>query len=299
MLGYNSNDQFNDNITVTSTGTGGIYLGWTSGTGTPTLAAGKTILVGAAGFSAGYLYLNTFTQLGSANMNLSFTGTNTYVAFARSTVIGGNLTTNSPDIFFNGATFNGTVNTTKSGAGNDYSSGGNIFQDSSAFTVTGTGYIALGNGTADTWNSPVAFNNSSSTLIGVAWNSTGNMFNGNIAVTSTGSSTGVQFCGGNSTATATLAAGDTLSIGSAGFSSGTLLLRQFTQLGSAPTNLSLTGGTTLLQVGPSSAFGGDFTVVSPRILLQGGVFSDTHRSLTKEPVLPVNGHLAGIPLILR
>jgi hypothetical protein len=275
MLGYNSNDQFNGNITVTSTGTGGIYLGWTSGTGTPTLAAGNTIQVGPAGFSTGFLYLNTFTQLGNANINLSFTGTNTYLAIARSSVIGGSLTTNTPDIYFNGGTFNGNVNATKTSANNDYSSGGNIFQDSATYNVTGAGYMALGNGTADTWNGPAIFNSTGSAYVAPAWNSAGNMFNGNIVVTSTGSSAGVQFCLGNGASTATLAAGDTLEIGSAGFSSGTLQLRQFTQLGSAPTNLSLTGATTLLQTGPSSAFGGDFTVVSPRILLNGTVFTDT------------------------
>jgi hypothetical protein len=275
MLGYNSNDQFNDNISLTSSGAGGIYLGWTSGTGTPTLAAGKTIQVGPAGFSAGFLYLNTFTQLGNANMNLTFTGTNTYFAIARSSVIGGALTLSTPDLYFNGATLNGTLNATKSGAGNDYSTGGNTFQGSATFNATGTGNIVLANNTADIWNNTASFNNSGASVIAVAWSSAGNMFNGNITVSSTGLATGVQFCGGNATATATLASGDSIAIGSAGFSSGTLLLRQFTQLGNTSTSLSLTGPTTLVQVGPSSAFGGDFTVISPRILLNGAVFSDT------------------------
>jgi len=279
MLGYNSNDLFNDNITVTSTGSGGIYLGWNGGTGTPTLAAGKTIQVGGAGFSAGFLTLNTFTQLGNAAINLAFTGANTYVDFARSSVIGGNLTTNTPDVYFNGCTFNGTVTTTKTGAGSDASSGGNIFQASTSITNSGTGYIILGNGTADTWNSDVTFNSTGSSYIAAGWNSAGNMFNGNITCTSTGTSTGVQFCN-NAASTATLSAGNTLQIGAGGFSSGTLLLRQFTQLGASPINLTLTGATTVIQIGASSAFGGNFTVVSPRILLQGAVFSGA-TTLTK------------------
>ena len=280
MLGYNSNDLFKDNITVTSTGTGGIYLGWGSGTGTPTLAAGKTILVGSAGFSAGFLYLNTFTQQGNAAINLSFTGSNTYLAFARNSVIGGNLTTSTPDIYFNGCTFNGTVNVTKTGAGNDGSVGGDIFQDSTTINLTGAGYMTLGNTTADTWNNYALFNEAGSSAIGLAWGSAGNTFNGNIAVSSTGSAAGVEFCGGNSGATATLASGYSILTGPAGFSSGMLSLRQFTQLGTTPTNITLTGATTLLQVGPSSTLGGNFTVVSPRILLQTSVFSDSV-SLTK------------------
>jgi hypothetical protein len=280
MLGYNSNDLFNDNITVTSTGTSGIYLGWTGGTGTPTLAAGKTILVGSAGFSAGFLFLNTFAQQGIAAMNLSFTGSNTYLAFARNSVIGGNLTTNTPDIYFNGCTFNGDVNATKTGTSNDGCIGGNIFQDSTIINITGTGNITLGNSTADTWNNYVSFNSSGSSVLGVAWGSAGNTFNGNIAVSSIGSSTGVQFCGGNTTATATLASGYAILNGPAGFSSGTLQLRQFTQSGSASTNLTLTGATTILQMGPSSAIGGNFTVVSPRFQLLTTVYSDSV-SLTK------------------
>ncbi len=274
MLGYNSNDLFNDNITVNSTGSGGIYLGWTAGTGTPTLAAGKTIQVGT-GFSAGFLYLNTFTQLGNAPINLSFTGASTYLAIARGSVLGGNLTANTPDIYFNGGTFNGTVNATKFGANSDYGSGGNIFQASSTFTTTGSGNLGFGNGNPDIWNGPASFNSNGSGYIGPAWNSVGNQFNGNLLVSSTGSSAGIYFCNASATTTATLAAGDTLEIGAGGFSSGNLQLRQFTQLGTAPTNLTLTGATTVMVAGPSSSFASDFTVTSPRILLNGVTFNDT------------------------
>ncbi|HXO77873.1 MAG TPA: hypothetical protein VN824_21610, partial [Puia sp.] len=274
MLGYNSNDLFNDNIIVTASGKGGIYLGWTGGTGTPTMAAGKTILVGSTGFSAGFLYLNTFTQLGNAAMNLNFTGTNTNLVFARGSVIGGDMTSNTPDIYFNGSQFGGQVNATKTGSGTDYSVGGNTFQGVTAFTNTGTGTLILGNNNADTLNSDVTYNSNSSGTgyIGTGWNSAGNIFNGNITVSSGGTSGGVFFCQ-NTGASATLAAGKTIQIGPGGFSSGTLLLRQLTQLGNAPINLTLTGANTLLQVGPSSAIGGDLTAISPRILLNGSVYS--------------------------
>jgi hypothetical protein len=275
MLGYNSNDQFNGTITINSTGSGGIYLGWTSGTGTPTLAAGKTIQVGTGGFSAGYLYLNTFTELGNAPINLTFTGTNTYLAVARNSVIGGTLTSSTPDVYFNGGTFNGAVYATKTGANTDYNSGGNTFQDSATFTVTGSGSLALGNGNPDIWNAPAIFNANGTANISPAYNSVGNQFNGNLVVSSTGSSTGIFFCSGSATTTATLAAGDTLEIGAGGFSSGNLQLRQFTQLGTAPINLTLTGATTVLTAGPTSSFASDFTLTSPRILLNGAVFNDT------------------------
>jgi hypothetical protein len=275
MLGYNTSDQFNDNITVNCTGSGGIYLGNNGNTATPTLAAGKTIQVGAGGFSAGFLYLNAFTQLGNAPINLSFTGTTTYLAIAKGSVIGGNLTSNTPDVYFNGGTFNGTVNATKFGTNSDYGSGGNTFQAAATFTTTGSGSLGFGNGNPDIWNGPVTFNSTGSGYIAPAWNSVGNQFNNSLIVSSTGSSAGIIFCNGTTTSTATLGVGDTLEIGPGGFTSGNLQLRQFTQLGTVPTNLTLTGATTVILAGPSSSFASDFTVTSPRILLQGATFNDT------------------------
>jgi type IX secretion system substrate protein len=274
LLSYNSNDQFNDSIIVTSTGTGGIGLGWNSGTGTPTLASGKSVFVGATGFSAGYLRFGTFTQLGSAPINLNFTGIAAIIYFDNHSVFGGNVTTSSPDVYFDGCTFSGTVNATKTGAGNDASSGGNTFQQASTFNNTGAGYLLLGNGTADIWNAASTFNNSGSNVTYVAYNSAGNMFNGNITVTNTGSATGIQFCAA-AASTATLSAGNTIQIGAAGYNTGYLDLYRFTQLGSAAINLTFTGAATVIQVGPSSAIGGNFTVVSPRILLNGAVYSDS------------------------
>jgi len=275
MLGYNSNDQFNDNITVTSSGTGGIYLGWTSGTGTPTLAAGKTISVGAAGFNSGFLSLNTFTQLGSTAMNLAFTGTNTSITFANKSIIGGNLVVSSPDIYFNGCTFNGSVDATKTGATGDYNQGGNIFNGLCSITNNSAGYMVLGSTNPDICNNDITFTNNGSESILPAYSSAGNQFNGNILVNTTGSAQGIYFCGGNSTATATLAAGKTIQAGAAGLNAGYLILRQFTQLGNTPVNLTLNSTATTLQFGPGSAIGGNLTSSSPGLLFNGCTFSGT------------------------
>jgi len=276
MLGYNSNDLFNGNITVTSTGTGGINLGYSSGTGTPTLVSGSTILVGSAGFSAGFLSFGAFTQLGNAAMNLTFTGASTSLTFAFNSVIGGNLTANVPDVYFNGSTFNGMVNCTKTGGNNDAGSGGNTFQSTSNFTNTGAGYLMFGNGTADKWNGDVTFTNSGAERILPCWNSAGNQFNGNVIVSNIGSGVGIEFCGGSTASTCTLAATKNIQIAPAtGYNTGYLHLYRFTQLGTASSNLTLTGAATVITIGPSAAIGGNFTVVSPRILLNGAVYSDT------------------------
>jgi hypothetical protein len=275
MLGYNSNDLFYDNITVTSTGTGGIYLGWTSGTGTPTLAAGKTILVGAAGFSTGFLYLNTFTQLGNAPMTLNFTGASTALYFARSSVIGGNLTSSIPDIYLNGCTFNGTTTITKTGAGSDNSSGGNIFGGASSITNSGAGYLVLGNNNPDTWNGDVTFTDNGTERLLPCWGSTGNQFNGNINLNTTGGAQGIYFCGGNGSATAIQAAGGGIQAGAGGLNAGYLILKQFTQLGNAPVNLTLTSPATYLQYGPATVLGGNTTSTSPTLYLNGCTFNGT------------------------
>ncbi len=271
MLGYNSNDLFNDNITVSCTGSGGIYLGWTSGTGTPTLAAGKTIAVGGAGFSAGFLYLNTFTQLGNTAMSLAFTGASTYFAIARASVIGGDFTISSPSLFFNGGTFNGAMTATKTGANGDFSQGGNTFNGICSMTNSGSSFFLLGNTNPDTWNNDVTFtDNGSERLSLLGWASAGNMFNGNITVNTTGSGNGRSVLPERQCHRHTgypLQARLSRS-GRAGLTVGYLILKQFTQLGNTPINLTLTGATTVVQVGPASVIGGDLTAVSPRILLQ-------------------------------
>ncbi|HVU95213.1 MAG TPA: T9SS type A sorting domain-containing protein [Puia sp.] len=275
MLGYNSNDLFNDDIILTSTGTGGIYLGWVSGTGTPTLAAGKTISVGAAGFSSGYLQFNTFTQLGNAPINLLFTGTNTSMTFARASVFGGDVTVSTPDIYLNGATFNGQFNATKTGANGDYSQGGNVFNGLTLLTNSGSGYFLLGNTSPDTWNNDVIFADNGSERLLPCWGSAGNQFNGNIFVSTGGSAQGIQFCGGNGTATATLAAGKTIQAGAAGLNAGYLILRQFTSLGTAAINLTLASTATYLQYGPASSFAGNVTSSSPGLYFNGSTFGGT------------------------
>jgi hypothetical protein len=262
MLGYNSNDLFNDDITVTSTGTGGIYLGFVNGTGTPTLASGKTISVGGAGFSAGFLYFGAFTQLGSAPVNLPLTGVNTSLSFRAST-FGGDIVSTSPTYNISTTTFNGIFNATKTGASNDGNPGGNIFNGVTTISNTGAGFFGLGWSLPDTWNNDVTFNNSGSERILPAWVAAGNLFNGNITVNSTGSSTGIHFCGNNAVATATLASGKTINTGT--YDKGYLILQRFTQLGNTAVNLNLATGSSYLTLGPLTTFGGNFTTVAPSI----------------------------------
>ncbi len=265
MLGYNSADLYADDITLSSSGTGGIYFGWTNGVGTPSLAAGKTILTGAGGFTAGFLQLNNFRQLGNAPMNFTFTGDNTSLFFANNTLINGVLTCSVPNIYFNGAVFNNSITCIRTSSVNNTCVGGNTFNATCSFTNEGTGHLIFANNTADTWNSDAEFSTTGSSRIGLAWASAGNVFNGNITMNSTGSATGVHFCGGSSLATATLVSGKSIQIGNAGFTSGNLILQRFTQLGTLPVSFNLAPTANYFSIGPNSTINGNFSVTAPAI----------------------------------
>src|SRR5665213_2581523 len=173
------------------------------------------------------------------------------VSAATSTTFGnGPMTMNcivnvvSASVTFRNTSFQNTTTITKTGAGNDASSGNNVFNGMTNITGAGTGYLMLGNGNPDTFNGPVTFNNTGSsnlyvaynsinnvfggvttfnnapaanTLIYVSWLSAGTSFNNDVVVSSAGGQ-GVQFCGGNGTSSATLAAGKSIQIGAGGFS---------------------------------------------------------------------------------
>ncbi|MBP6403412.1 MAG: hypothetical protein KA492_12845 [Bacteroidia bacterium] len=180
-----SGTQFNGNIIVSSTNGSGIQFG--NGTGSATLAAGKTISIGAGGFTKGTLLLKRFTQTGSESINLSLNSTSALV-LGPSTTLGGNVISSSGVLQLNGCTFSGTSELTKTGNSNDQSTGNNTFNGNCILTNSGTGYFLMGNTSADTWNSDATFINSSSSHFYLAYNSGGNRIKGNTIIQNTGTS---------------------------------------------------------------------------------------------------------------
>ena len=149
-------NQFNGNIILTQIGSSvGIAFGW-SATTSEVQAAGKTISIGAAGFTTGYLQIERFTQLGNTPMNLLLTGTSA-LTFGPTSLASRRQpdTSTSGSLFFNGCTFSGAVNSTKTGATNDYSSGSNIFNGVTVMTNSGSGYLLFGNGNSDQVQQPI------------------------------------------------------------------------------------------------------------------------------------------------
>src|SRR5580698_5613432 len=74
-------------------------------------------------------------------------------------------------------TYQSTVTITKTGASNDASSGGNIFNGALTATNSGSGYLMFGNGTGDQFNAASTFINTGSANIYLSYNGTNSIFN--------------------------------------------------------------------------------------------------------------------------
>lgn len=175
----NGSTQFNGNIILNNTSTGGILFG--NGTGTSTLASGKTVSIGTSGFSADFLTLKNFTQSGSTAQSLTLTGS------AAVNMIGvtfnGNLTVSAPGFLMKNSVFSGTSSFTKTGTGNHQSDGGNTFNGATTIAHTGaSGRIRMATITGDTYNADVTFN-SSGQDVQIAYLGN-NSFTGNITINS-------------------------------------------------------------------------------------------------------------------
>jgi hypothetical protein len=304
--GFSAPDVFNSDVTVTNTGTGWVALadnatgsafngnifinstnatptaGVTFGNGpgttaTATLADGKKINIGNIGFSAGRLLLRRFTQAGSTAQNVTLTGTSIaylgpYTTFNASTRV------TSPQIYLDGCRFNSNAYIEKNGANNNGGAGGNIFNGTTTLVNSGSGMLESATTTADTFNGDLILTNTGPSLISLASASAVNVFNGNIEINSTAGA-GVKFANDTTAGGAMLAPGKTITTGSGGFTVGTLTLQNFTQIGTAPQNITLSGTATLI-LGPSAVFNGDVNIVGPRILLNGCTYNGS-ASITK------------------
>ncbi len=174
----------------------------------------------------------TFTAGTVQNGNLTVSGATTTTFGNGPVTMNCNVNITSAAITLKNTTFQGTTNLTKTGASNDASSGNNIFNGLLTATNAGSGYLLFGNGNPDQFNAASTFNNTGSSNLFVAYNSSNNIFGGiatfnntptgntaiyvsqnsagtifnnNIVITSTNGA-GVQF-GGGATATSTLAGG--------------------------------------------------------------------------------------------
>lgn len=171
-------------------------------------------------------------------------------------------------IQFNGATFNKKVTVEVTSTSASTSNGGNTFNDTLIIyrSNVGNGTVTLANSTANTYNKLVTLRNVGTG--GLQTTGTGrSKFNENIVIECSGAG-GINI--GTVSGGDTLASGKTITIGSNGFTAGTLVLRNFVQVGSTAQSLTLSA-TTFNMIG--CTFNGNVVFSANALLCKQTVFN--------------------------
>ena len=167
-----SANQYNGHVVMESFNTGcdGILFG--EGGGSGTLANGQTFSIGSAGFTDGYLQFRNVTQVGGTAQVIETTG-NTRI-INRQSSWDGNIDFRAPRHYILYSTFNGEARLEKTGAQNDASTGGNVFNDVARIVNSGTGYFMPTNNVGSDYNGDVYYIQSGTGTIRPTYNSVSN-----------------------------------------------------------------------------------------------------------------------------
>jgi len=267
-LGTNGTTTFNSNVNVSNSG-GVATISFGEIAGTATLNGNLS----TGTFNGGVLNLFRLSQTTNTAQTISLTGT-ALLRIGPGTQFQGTSNFSAPRLLLNGVTFGAAATLTKTGAGDDFGAGGNIFQGSTILNNSGSGFLLSGATNADAFNNNLTINNSGSNYILLAHNTAGNTLSGNLTLSNTGSALGIRFAQGSATANFTMRANSQISTGA--FSTGELGLRRFIHEGGSPLSLTTTGNS-LVVLGPSSSFGSTTEITAPRVQLNGTSFAQDMR----------------------
>ncbi|MFN4234637.1 MAG: T9SS type A sorting domain-containing protein [Bacteroidia bacterium] len=281
-IGRDGTVTFNHNVIVNNNSTGSIAI--TNGTGTSTLANGRTISVGAFGFNSGAFSIQNFTQLGSTNQTLLFSSTaSLFIGAAGSPCIfnANSVNFNSGRLTIQQSTFNGITHTfSKTGATAD-DCGGNFFNGAVSINNSGIGEFRFSSViSADIFNSTVEITNANTSIVSIS-RTHNTLYPENITINNTSAAAGGGIFFGANGGSSTLAATKTISVGAGGYANGYLYLYRFNQIGSTPQNINLSGANTILRMGNQANitsgcnFGGNVIASARAIELTGNTFSGT------------------------
>ncbi|MBL0339723.1 MAG: hypothetical protein IPP71_01695 [Bacteroidetes bacterium] len=146
---------YNANVTISSTGNGGVAFG--NGGGVSVLASGKTISIGSGGFGADYLTLKKLKQIGTTAQTLTLTGT--AIVNLVGCEFNGNLTLSAGGFLLKDDVFNSATTFTKTGTANCHSDGNNTYNGATSFANNGSsGRLRLSATEADVYSDHVSFN---------------------------------------------------------------------------------------------------------------------------------------------
>lgn len=282
-LGLDGTVVFNNNVILTHENTG--VTGITTGVGSSTLTAGNQILIGTEGFNIGTLDIDNFTQLGTTNQSLTLgSSANLYVGD-----VGKPCEFNATTVNFTAGRFrtlstryNGnSISMTKLGATVD-DCGDNYFNGTVSISNSGNSQIRFSSVVAvDVFNSTLNLNNSGTGIISMSRTFDTN-YPENIALENPSLTAGGGIIFGDNGGTSALANNKTISVGAAGYNLGYLYLYRFTQLGTTPQNIDLTGTGTLLRLGSQANITSgctfqtsNFTGTASLIELGGNIFAGT------------------------
>ena len=240
-MGQTANDTFSANLNLNVSGSS--LMNFAVGSGGNAVAGDLTIALSGSstGFNLATAAAGALTVTGNTTISTTSSANHTIIIAGSGDFTTNNFTMNMMAPAMNSSitvaqsagsvvTVNGTTNMTNSGTGP-------IFH---LQTLGGAGNITF-NGNVTVVNTCTAV------LSSVNFNENGvNTFNGNISVTSENANTDGVIFGNGTTGSATLAAGQTISIGGGGFIGGELTFNRFTQLGGSVQSLTL-GGTALLE----------------------------------------------------
>ncbi|MCH2021297.1 MAG: hypothetical protein MK207_02355 [Saprospiraceae bacterium] len=205
----------------------------------------------------------------STTLNITSTAITTFSG----TLFNVPLSVLSDRLYLNGSTFNFFSTLNKTGAGNDISNGGNIFNGPVSITNSGTAYLTMGNTSPDIFNRDLNLYNHGSNKILIAHNSLGNQFNGNVSLNTT-SGDGIGFGQGAGANSSTLAADQLIYIGSDDFLTGNLEIKNFTQLGNIAQSIDVAGNAKII-FGSSTVFNASLSLSGPSITITGSTFNST------------------------
>ncbi|MFC1570680.1 DUF2341 domain-containing protein, partial [Candidatus Omnitrophota bacterium] len=193
--------------------------------------AGFTMTSGILDNNGNILYITdnaTFTAGEINNGDVEATGSTTIFS---GTTFGANVSVVSTAISVNNTTFEGTAVLEQSVGNGAWQNGGNTFEGDVTLTQEGTGHWYFGYTNPDVFNGNLTIQRNNTGRIYMAHNSTGNEFNGNIILKSTGTDANYIYFGAGS-GTSTLAADKTITAAEGSFTRGGVSISNITQSGS-------------------------------------------------------------------
>ncbi|MCK5847247.1 MAG: T9SS type A sorting domain-containing protein [Bacteroidales bacterium] len=184
----NSINNYNGNIELNNSSIKEINFGRSGGQGV--LANGKTISIGASGFTAGTLYLRNFTQSGTTSQNITTTGTSIFTQIKNEW--NGNVVFKAPKILTTETSYKGTATLEKTGGIDNTLGDKNIYKENATIINSSGSYLSISRDDPDTYEKNLTITNSGTDEIYLGYLAAGINVKGNLTVANTDNATNIS-----------------------------------------------------------------------------------------------------------